>query len=94
MIFRKNPDIITRKIGSQLILVPLYKSSEEINCIYSLNPAAEKVWQSIDGKKTWENIKKELAEEFLDTYDANLNEIKKEFSVFLKDLREIKAIKN
>jgi len=93
-IFRKNPDIITRKIGSKLILVPLYKTSSEINCIYTLNPAAEKVWERIDGKRSWETIKKDLTGEFLDTYATSSSNIEKEFCEFLKDLQGIKAIKS
>lgn len=85
---RKNKDIVTRVIDDETILLPIYKSSDEINCIYTLNKSGSRLWELIDGKKTLFEIKKKLLEEF----DTTPQEIDKEIEKFLKDLKEIKAI--
>lgn len=85
----KNADMVTRVIDEETILMPIFKTSEEINCIYTLNKVASRVWELIDGKKTLSSIKKKL----LDEFDATPKELDKEMKVLLKDLREIKAIK-
>ncbi len=88
-VIRKNPNVVTRVIADETILLPIYKSSEEINCIYTLNKVASRLWEAFDGKKNLAGIKKQALKEF----DATPAEIDKELKKFLKDLEQIKAIK-
>lgn len=88
-VLRKNADMVTRVIDEETILMPIFKTSEEINCIYTLNKCASRFWELVDGKRTLPAIKKKLLEEF----DAKPQEIDKEINALLKDLKEIKAIK-
>jgi len=83
-IFKKNPKIVVRKIEDETILMPLYSTSEEIDCIYTLNDAAARIWELVDGKRTLGKIKKI----FLDEFDIT----EEELADFLKDLEEIRAI--
>lgn len=87
-VLKKNPDIVTRKIEDETILMPLYESSEEIDCIYTLNDVAARIWELIDGKKSLKKVKKTLLEEF----EATEKELDKELDNFFKDLEEIKAV--
>ena len=88
VVLRKNPDMVTRVIDDETILVPIYKTSDKINCIYTLNKVASRVWEMFDGKKTVGEIKKQLLKEF----DTTPKEVDKEMQELLKDLKEIKAI--
>ena len=88
LVLRKNSDMVTRVIDNEAILLPIYKTSDEINCIYTLNKVASRVWDMFDGKKTVGEIKKQLLKEF----DTTPKEIDKKMQELLKDLREIKAI--
>jgi len=88
-ILSKNPDIVTRVIDNEVILVPIFRSSGEADCIYTLNESAKRVWDLIDGKRTLGQIKKQLLKEF----DSSPQEIDEEIVNFLKELKEIKAIK-
>jgi hypothetical protein len=89
IVLKKNPDMVSRTIEDETILMPLYKTSDEINCIYTLNDVAARVWELIDGKKSLTQIKKKLLEEF----DSSEKETDKELNKFLEDLQKIKAIK-
>lgn len=88
-VLKKNHDIVCRTIEDETILMPIYKTSDEINCIYTLNKVAARVWELIDGKRNLAKIKKTLSEEF----DATEKELNKELAKLLKDLGEIKAIR-
>lgn len=88
VVFRKNKDMVTRLIDDETILLPIYKTSEEINCIYTLNKIASQVWELIDGKKTLGEIKKIILKRF----DTTPEEVDKEMTKLLKDLKEVKAI--
>ncbi|MBU1134721.1 MAG: PqqD family protein [Candidatus Omnitrophica bacterium] len=56
-VLKKNKNMVTRKIADETILLPIYKTSKEINCIYTLNKPASIVWDMIDGKTTVGEIK-------------------------------------
>jgi hypothetical protein len=89
VIVRKNKDIVTRVFDDEAILLPMYKTSDEINCIYNLNKVASRVWELFDGKRTLAEIRGVLLKE----YDTTPKELDKELQALLKDLRDIKAIK-
>ena len=89
MVLRKNKDMVTRTIDNETILMPIYKTSDEINCIYTMNKTASQVWQLINGKRSFREIKSRVLKEF----DTNSQEVDKEMRKFLKDLQEIKAVK-
>ena len=89
VVLRKNPDMVTRVIDQETILMPIYKTSDEINCIYTLNKVGSRVWELINGKRPLAQIKKQALKEFAATPD----EVEKEMAAFLKDLKEIKAVR-
>lgn len=87
--FRKNPDMVARRIDDETILVPIFKTSEDINYIYSLNKSAQAVWAMIDGKRTKGKIKKMV----LSKFDTEPEKAEEKLGTLLKDLKKIKAIK-
>ena len=87
-VVRRNKNIVSRAIGDEVVLVPVYKTSKEINCIYSLNKVAARVWDLLDGKRSVFEIKKQLTKEF----DGTEIEIDKVLHNFLKDLKEANVI--
>ncbi|MFH1201785.1 MAG: PqqD family protein [Candidatus Omnitrophota bacterium] len=88
LVLHKNPDFVTRTIEDETILVPIYKTSDEANCIYTLNKVASRVWDLMDGKKSLSEIKNKVLKEF----DTTPKEADKQMQKFLKDLKEIKAV--
>jgi hypothetical protein len=88
-VLRKNSDMVTRVIEDETILMPIYKTSDEINCIYTLNKTASRVWELLDGKRTLVELKDKLLKEF----DATPEEVDGELEKLFKDLKEIKAVK-
>jgi len=87
-ILRKNPDMVTRVIDDEAILMPVFKSSKDMRCIYTLNKVANRVWELIDGKRTLDAIKNTILKEF----DTTPAEVDKRLAKLIKDLREAKAI--
>ncbi len=85
-VIKKNKDIVARIVDDELVLVPLYKTDKDINCIYTLNESAAAIWEAIDDESTLADIKNKLGKKFfaLDG-DGSIDE-------FLKDLKEIKAV--
>ncbi|MGD0336679.1 MAG: PqqD family protein [Candidatus Omnitrophota bacterium] len=88
MVLRRNEDIVSRDIEGQIIIMPLHKSSKELNCIYTLNESAAAAWEMIDGKNDLAKIKEEL----LNKFDVSEKTIERQLSCLVKDLKSIKAI--
>ncbi len=84
----KNKNIACRAIGDETILLPIYRSSEEMDCIYTLNKPAAWVWDRIDGKRSWGALKKQLLKEF----DVTEGEAEKKLQELKSDLEKIKAL--
>ena len=89
MVLVKNKAIVSRVIGDETVLLPLFKSSDEINCIYTLNKAAAWVWERIDGKRSVAVLK----EEVLRTFDVTPQKRDVLMNGLFKDLGAIKAVR-
>jgi len=87
-IFTKSQNIVARQIGEETVLLPIYKSTKDLNCIYTLNKPAARIWELIDSKNSLEDIKKKIAAEF----DVTAGELDKRLQGLLDDLKSIKAI--
>lgn len=87
-VFKKSDNVVTREIEGKVILMPLYKSSRDLNYIYTMNDTASSAWALIDGKSSIGDIKSRL----LESFDVSEERIEKELAEFIKDLKSIKAI--
>lgn len=88
VVLRKNPNMVTRVIEDERILLPIFKTSKEANCIYTLNKVASEVWGLINGKRTLVEVKKLVLKKF----DTKEEEVDREMDKFIDDLKKIKAI--
>jgi hypothetical protein len=80
--YRSSTEIIKREIGNETILVPIRKSAEELDSIYTVNEIAARIWDLMDGKKTVAEIKKTL----LNDYDVTLEELDRDVEEFISKL--------
>ena len=87
-VMKKSDDVVTREIEGKVVLMPLHKSSKDLNYIYTLNETASCAWGLFDSKSTLGEIKNSLSER----YDVSEGKVEKELAEFVKDLRSIKAI--
>jgi len=88
-VFKKTDKIVAREIEGEMLLLPLYKSSKDMNYIYTLNESAAAFWKLINGKNTLANIRTNL----LDIYDVDEKTLTNEVEGLIKDLKSIKAVK-
>lgn len=88
-VFKKTDKVVSREIEDEVILLPLCKTSKDMNYIYTLNETAALVWDLIDGSRTLKDIKEKIMSEY-DIEDAPLT---KELNSLIEDLKSINAIK-
>jgi len=63
-IYRKDPSIVARQIGGEMILVPIRRSLGDLESIYMLNETALFAWQLMDGARTLDDIRGLIINEF------------------------------
>lgn len=51
-VFRHNNGLVCRKVGDELVIVPLRNNVADMNCVYTLNEVAAFIWENLDGVKT------------------------------------------
>ena len=86
--FVKDPNIVSRKIAGEVILVPIRKNVGDLESIYTLNEVAARIWELIDGKKKVRDIHKVIIDEF----DVASEEAERDIKNLLKQLAKIGAI--
>ena len=88
MKYRRNEHFVFRKIGDEMILVPIKDNVGNMSYIYNLNELGAFIWQHLDGSNRLVEINKMILEEF----EVSDQEAKEDLRTFLGDLEEIGAI--
>jgi len=86
--YQKDPNIVSRKIANEVILVPIRQNVGDLESIYTLNEVAARIWGLIDGERKVSEIKDKISEEF----EVTPEEAEKDIIGHLRQLKEIKAI--
>jgi len=86
--YEKSPDIVSRKIADEYILVPIRHNVGDLESIYTLNEVSARIWDLIDGKNKVNQIKDRIIEEF----EVTDKEAERDLTEFLQKLEKIEAI--
>lgn len=63
-VFRKNGDIVSRRIADELFLVPIRGRLADMQRIFTLDPVGEYIWDGLDGIKNVGEIGSGVLREF------------------------------
>jgi len=83
-ILSHSPSIVTRKTGSEYVLVPIANNIADMNSVYTLNETGAFIWEQIDGKKNVEEIISAVTEE----YDIDNEIASADVFSFINDMRK------
>lgn len=81
-VYNHSPNIVTRKTGSEYVLVPVANNIADMNSVYTLNESGAFIWELIDGKRNVEEIINKLTEE----YDIDHDSAEKDLFSFINDM--------
>lgn len=87
--YKRDPDIISRRIDNEAILVPVKKNIADFEGIFTLNEVGAFVWDLIDPERDIESIK----EKVLDEFDISSKEAGRDIAEFVKSLEKTGNIK-
>lgn len=87
-VYQKSADIVSRKIVDEMILVPIRRRVGDVESLYTLNEVGARIWELIDGKRSIQDIRDCLLQEFA----ANEAEAEADLLTLLEQLGRIGAI--
>ena len=82
--FNKDPNMVSRKIADEVILVPIRQNVGDLESIYTLNEVAARIWELMDGEMKVREIKDKIVEEFKVTpeeAEADILELLKQLEI-------------
>ena len=82
--YRQHPDVVTRKLGDDSILVPVQKSIGDLDSVYSLDEVASFLWQLLKEPKTTEELVGAMCSE----YAVEESDARADVDEFLGDLSQ------
>jgi len=77
-----SPSVVTRKTGSEYILVPVTNNIADMTSVYTLNETGAFIWDQIDGKKDVEEIIKAVTLE----YDIDIKTAEVDVFAFIENM--------
>lgn len=87
--FEKDPNIPTRVIDKEVILVPIRRKLADVSAIYLLrDDVSARTWELIDGKRKVQDIKEIICKEF----DVPPEKAENDLTEFFKQLEKIGGI--
>lgn len=64
VVYQHHPDIVHRSIAGEVILVPIRNNVGDMECIYTLNETAARLWDLTDGQRTLAQVHAEFLAEY------------------------------
>jgi hypothetical protein len=87
-IYQRDPNIVSRNIAGEVILVPIRSNVTEMNNVYTLNETAARFWELTDGEHTLGQIHQQMAEEF----EVTPPELQTDLLALVQGLLEVGAL--
>ncbi len=87
--FIKTESIVSRKVGNEFIVVPISRTAGEVESIYSLNEVAAFIWELLDGKRSVQQIRDKIIDEF----EVSVEAAERDLGDLLQQLLSIGASK-
>jgi hypothetical protein len=83
-VYRKNHDVVMRKIAGDLFLIPIKGKLADMQRIFTLNPVGEFIWRDLTAQKNINDIRDGLVSNFDVTKETAMADIEEFVSELLQ----------
>jgi hypothetical protein len=88
-VFIRNQDIVSRRIAGEMLLVPVKGKLADMEKIFTLTSVAEYIWDRLDGRRSVDDIRKDVVAQF----DVGQEQADADIQEFLAELIEAGLIR-
>jgi hypothetical protein len=64
MIYRKREGVVSRRVGDEVVIVPIRNNVGDLDSVYTLNEVAARVWSLLDGLRDADSVVEAICSEF------------------------------
>lgn len=86
--YRRDNDMVFRRLGEEMVLVPIRRGIGDFDCFYILNETGRLLWEKLASPCTED----ELVTLLLAAFDVAPDDARRDVQQFLADLRRLKAV--
>jgi hypothetical protein len=87
--YQKNPDMVSRLIGDEFILVPIQRNVADLESVFTLGGTGVRIWELIDGRQTVGELLARVVEEF----EIEPEKAEADLVEYLQSLEQIEGIR-
>lgn len=87
--FEKNPDMVSRLIGDEFILVPIRRNVADLESVFTLGGTGVRIWELIDGTLTVGEVLARVVEEF----DVEPEQAEADLAEYLQGLEDMGGVR-
>ena len=69
-IYARDDNLVFRRIGDEVILVPIRSGTANLEAIFTINETGATIWELLDGERTLSEIRDALTNEYEVTAEA------------------------
>jgi hypothetical protein len=62
--YARSPDVVFRRIGPEVLLLPIRRNMGDLESIFSLNEVVARVWELLDGQRSLADVRDVVVSEF------------------------------
>ena len=84
-LYVRSETVVSRVIAGETLIVPISKGVGDLASIYSLNPVATTIWETISRPRSKTEIVQVIAREF----DAENTQIERDVELFLGEMESV-----
>jgi hypothetical protein len=88
MVYAKNPNVVTRKVAGEMVLVPISQGVNDLNEIYTMDKVGARIWELLDGMVTVEHIRNTITTQ----YKVTPAQAEADILEFLAELEKVSAV--
>jgi coenzyme PQQ synthesis protein D (PqqD) len=64
IVYRRNENVVARKVGDDVVVVPIRHNVGDLDSVYTFNEVAARVWSLIDGRRVSGDVLEAVCGEF------------------------------
>lgn len=86
--YARSPDVVFRRIGSEVLLLPIRRNMGDLESIFSLNEVGARVWELLDGRRSLGEVRDVVLAEF----EATAGEVEADLLEFIARLEALDGL--
>ena len=88
-VYAQDDNMVFRRIGDEVVLVPIRWETADMEAIYTLNETGAAIWELLDGQRTLAQVRDALVAE----YDVSIDKAEQDVVEFIQTMEDLQGVR-